>query len=127
MVRAIKNGSIAMKFVFAIVAFAFLCASSALADIPPPYEPYGIGAGLEAAEPFPRLAGVQHGGPADKAGLKNGDGVIAIDGSYAKGGAPFYFFARGLRGPKDSAVELVVLRDGHSVLVVKVQRTVPSR
>ena len=116
-----------MKFVLAVAAFAFLGALLAKADIPPPYEPYGIGAGLEAADPFPKLAGVQRGGPADKAGLKNGDGVIAIDGSYAKGGAPFYFFARGLRGPKDSTAELVVLRDGHSVLVAKVQRTVPSR
>ena len=53
--------------------------------------------------------------------------MIAIDGNYAKGGAPFYFFARGLQGPQDSKVELIVLRDGREVLVVRMTRTVPMR
>jgi len=115
-------------YALAVCLFAgFAGASLARADVPPPYDPFGIGAQLEQAEPYPKLAQVQRGGPADKAGLKNGDGVIAIDGGYAKGGAPFYFFARGLQGPKDSFVELVILRDGREVFVVKIKRTVALR
>ena len=111
---------------FLLISFVFVL-SSARADVPPPYDPFGIGARLEEAEPFPKLAQVQRGGPAERAGLKNGDGVIAIDGSYAKGNAPFYFFARGLQGPKNSIVELVVLREGRQVLVVKIRRTAALR
>jgi C-terminal processing protease CtpA/Prc len=93
------------------------------ADVPPPYEVYDIGASLKAADPFPVVDTVLKGGPADKAGIKAGDGVIAIDGGYSKGGAPFYFFARQLGGPQNSVVELVLLRDAHQVLTVKVKRT----
>jgi len=100
---------------------------AARADIPPPYEPYGIGASLTDTQPFPTIAGVKPNSPAAKAGLKDGDGVIAIDGGYAKGGVPFYFFARGLQGPQDSKVEIIVLRDGREVLVVRMTRTVPMR
>lgn len=117
-----------MRLALAIVIFLFGgLAGTAVADIPPPYDPYGIGARLEQAEPFPQIADIQRGGPAEKAGLKKGDGVIAIDGSYSKGGAPFYFFARGLQGPQDSVVELVVLRDARSVIVVKIKRTFALR
>jgi len=98
----------------------------ARADIPPPYVPYGIGASLVEAEPFPTLT-VAAGSPAAQAGLKTGDGVIAIDSSYAKGGAPFYFFARGLQGPQNAPVQLVILRGGNQVLVFKVVRTVRLR
>lgn len=93
------------------------------ADIPPPYEPYGIGAALEDHAPFPKLAGLGRAGAAQMAGLKAGDEVIAIDSSYAKGAAPFYFFARKLQGPKGSAVRLVVLRDQSEVIVVSLKRT----
>lgn len=102
-------------------------AAMAKADIPPPYEPYGIGASLAEAEPFPALANVAAGSPAAQAGLKAGDGVIAIDGTYAKSGAPFYWFARGLQGPQNSKVQLIVLRDGRQVLVVQLTRAVRLR
>ena len=99
----------------------------ARADVPPPYEPYGIGASLAEAEPFPTIASVKPGSPAALAGLKVGDGVIAIGSNYAKGGEPFYYFARGLQGPQNSKVEIVVLRGGREVLVVRMTRTVPMR
>jgi predicted metalloprotease with PDZ domain len=98
----------------------------AKADVPPPYELYGIGAQVSEAEPFPVVSGVSKDSPADKAGVRKGDAVIAIDGSYPKG-IPFYYFARGLKGKKDSDVELVLLRQERRVLVVKVKRTVRDR
>ena len=116
-----------MRFVLALLAFVG-AVHMALADIPPPYDPYGIGARLAEATPFPRLADLQAGSPAAKAGLKNGDGVIAIDGDYsASGRVPFYFFARGMQGPRNSAVTLVILRDEQRVFTVKVARSVPLR
>jgi C-terminal processing protease CtpA/Prc len=96
------------------------------ADIPPPYTPYGIGAVMEDGDPFPTITSVAKGGPAAKAGVKVGDQVLALNGTYANTPAPFYFFARGLTGPKDSFAELILLRNGAEVLVVKVKRTVRS-
>lgn len=105
------------------LAAGWFAADRSRADIPPPYEIYGIGAGINEAEPYPKLSGVAMKGPAALAGAKEGDGVIAIDGTYAKSGVPFYYFARGLGGRQGSTVELVLLRDGRQVLVVKVVRS----
>ena len=102
-------------------------ATVARADVPPPYDLYGIGASLTEGEPFPKVANVITGSPAAQAGLKNGDGVIAIDGAYAKAGPPFYWFARGMQGPQNSKMQLIILRDGRNVLVLQFVRTVRSR
>ena len=76
-----------------LTVFAALAsARPALADIPPPYEPYGIGASIVDAQPFPTVSTVSPGSPAATAGLKIGDGLIAINGAYSKGGAPVLFF-----------------------------------
>lgn len=112
---------------FACLFATFIAVGGSRADVPPPYEVYSIGATLSEGDPFPVVASVVKGGPADKAGVKTGDGVIAIDGGYSKGSAPFYFFARQLGGPQGSVVELVLLRDGHQVLTVKVKRTFHPR
>lgn len=93
------------------------------ADVAPPYTPFGIGAELGEGQPFPMLKNVVVGGPAAKAGLKAGDGVIGIGGSYSKGGSPLYFFARKLQGPQNSEVEIVVLREEREVIVLKLKRT----
>ena len=102
-------------------------ATVARADVPPPYDLYGIGASLTEGEPFPKVAKVAAGSPAAQAGLKAGDGVIAIDGAYAKAGQPFYWFARGMQGPQNSKMQLIILRDGREVLVLQFVRTVRSR
>jgi C-terminal processing protease CtpA/Prc len=109
------------------VALLMLVGAKAQADIPPPYEPYGIGASIVDAQPFPIVSNVTPGSPAANAGLTTGDAVIAIDGTYSKAGAPFYFFARGLQGPQNSSVELIVLRDNRQVLVLTVARSAPLR
>jgi C-terminal processing protease CtpA/Prc len=110
-----------------LMLVAFAVVRPALADVPPPYELYGIGASITDGQPFPTISTVSPGSPAAKAGLKVGDGVIAINGAYARGGAPFYFFARGLQGQQGSNVELIVLRDNREVLIVKIPRSVPLR
>ncbi len=107
--------------IFAVGAF------QAAADIPPPYEPYGIGVTMEQTKSFPAVTKVATGGPAALAGVKVGDQVLALNGVYAKTSAPFYFFARGLTGPQDSVAELIVLRNEAEVLVIKAKRTVRQR
>jgi C-terminal processing protease CtpA/Prc len=96
------------------------------ADVPPPYTPYSIGAGMDEGEPFPTITSVAKGGPAAKAGVKVGDQVIAVNGVYSKTRAPFYFFARGLQGPRNTFVRLILLRNESEVLVINVKRTVRS-
>lgn len=108
-----------------LVLFSF--AAVARADIPPPYDPYGVGASMTEGDPFPTISNVVAGSPAAHAGVKVGDGVIAIDGAYAKAGPPFYWFARGLQGRQDSKVQLIVLRDRQQVLVLQLIRSVRLR
>ena len=98
-------------------------AAPAGADIPPPYELFGIGANVAEAEPFPKMTEVLPKGPAAVAGVREGDAVIAIDGFYSKTQMPFYMFARSVKGKKNSVVELVLLRDGSNVVVIRVKRT----
>lgn len=117
-----------MMRVLVLVVLVLLGAGGAVADVPPSYTPYGIGARLADAEPYPKLEDVKAGSPAAKAGLKAGDVVLAIDGSYSRTGrVPFYFFARGMQGRQGSAVELVILRDTQRVFTVKLARTVVIR
>jgi len=92
------------------------------ADIPPPYERYGIGVRLQEGDPYPTIMEVVTDGAAAKAGIVVGDAVIAIDGDYARGVVPFYYFAGKLSGRKGSDVELIVLHDAREVKVVKLKR-----
>ena len=116
-----------LRIVTLLAATIFALAASARADIPPPYELYGVGASMADAQPFPTISGVAEDSPAARAGLKAGDGVIVIDGIYAKAGAPFYFFARGLQGQKDTNLEIIVLRDKRQVLVFRMVRSLRLR
>lgn len=114
---AISRLAAVIGIVIALVTF-----TEPKADIPPPYERYGIGATLTEAEPYPVISGVVKGGAADKAGIVNGDAVIAVDGDYARSGVPFYYLAGMLSGRQGTEVELVVLHDRRLVRVVKVKR-----
>jgi C-terminal processing protease CtpA/Prc len=109
-----------------VVVLGAAGAFQAAADVPPPYTEYTIGASMVAGEPFPKIDKVVKGGPAERAGAKAGDLVIGLNGVYSKTRAPFYFFAKGLRGPRDSVAELVLLRNESEVIVLKIKRTVRS-
>jgi C-terminal processing protease CtpA/Prc len=113
-----------MRALMCLVLFAWVGTFQVMADVPPPYEPYGIGVMMDQGDPFPKITSVAKGSPAALAGVKVGDQVIALNGTYSKTSAPFYFFARGLQGPKNSFAQVIVLRDGAQVLVFKVKRTV---
>ena len=115
-----------LRFAALLLVIAAWTAMPARADIPPPYDPYGIGATLADAQPYVRVATVAPGSPAEQAGLKVGDGIIAIDG-YVRGTVPFYYFARGLQGPQNSKVELIVLRDDRQAIFMKIVRSVRIR
>lgn len=116
-----------MRIVLSLMAILLLCAGPARADIAPPYPEFHAGLQISEAEPFPKVNDIVKGSPADKAGVKLGDFVIALNGNYSKWKGPFYFWAKGLRGPKDSKVNLIVLRDEALVLVFDIPRTIRVR
>ena len=115
-----------LAFLVLLIAVSLAGVFHAAADVPPPYDLYGIGVTMKDGVPFPRIATVDKDGPAALAGVKAGDQVLALNGTYSASPAPFYFFARGLTGPKDSMAEVIVLRNDAQVLVIKVKRTVRS-
>lgn len=103
----------------------------ASADIPPPGDPvwikHSIGATLEAGEPFPVLRNIVPEGPAERAKLRDGDAVLAIDRAYTKGIRTLDELRIMLEGQKDTSVRLVLLRKhnyGETVIVVDLKRTI---
>jgi C-terminal processing protease CtpA/Prc len=113
--------------VAAAMTVSFLVSADVRADVAPPYPEFHTGFQVEEAAPYPKINNVVKGSPADKAGLKTGDYVIALDGRYSKWKGPFYFWAKALRGPKDSKLRAVVLRGDAEVLVLDIPRTVSAR
>lgn len=61
---------------------------------PVPYENYIIGVSRSADQSAARLAQISKGGPAEKAGLKKGDKIVAINGSAIKTGEEFAKYLR---------------------------------
>lgn len=117
---------------FAVILMLTIAIAAAVpgarADILPSYPEYQIGVGLEEAEPYIKISAVRPGSPAAAAGLKTGDQVIGVNGTYTKGGAPAYFIARTInKGPENSVAQLVVLRDGRQVLIFEIKRTMKLR
>ena len=113
-----------LAFVVSVVGISMAGAFHAAADIPPPYVLYGVGATMEETKSLPKITKVDAGGPAALAGVKAGDQVLALDGTYSKAPMPFYYFARSLTGPRNSVAEVIVVRNDAQVLVIKVKRTV---
>jgi C-terminal processing protease CtpA/Prc len=116
-----------MRILAGLVLLFVFASVPARADIAPPYPEFHTGIQIDEAEPFPKVAAVAKGSPAEKAGVKPGDMVLALNGAYSKPRAPFYFWLKGLRGPKNSALQLIVLRKEAQVDVVTIKRTLSVR
>lgn len=116
-----------MRIVLAVFLALFFGAAPSRADIAPPYPEFQTGIEIVEAQPYPKVASVAKHSPAEKAGVKTGDLVLALNGSYSKPVAPFYFWLKGLRGPKNSTLRLIVLRNNAEVLVYDVPRTISVR
>jgi carboxyl-terminal processing protease len=69
----------------------------------------GIGVTLDDIVDPIRVAAVIAGGPADRAGIRAGDRIVAIDGA-APRGLPRDEIMRRLRGPADSRIALTIAR-----------------
>jgi carboxyl-terminal processing protease len=67
----------------------------------------GIGVTLDDIADPARVAGVIGGAPADRAGIRAGDRIVAIDGASTRG-LPRDEIARRLRGPADSRIALTI-------------------
>jgi C-terminal processing protease CtpA/Prc len=116
-----------MRFAsLAVLAFV-MSFSPALADVAPPYPVFHTGVQISEGAPYPKVTSVAKGSPADKAGVKAGDFVLALNGDYSKPRVPFYFWLKGLKGRKDSKMQLIVLRNDDDVLVFDVSRTLADR
>lgn len=116
-----------MRILFAaLLALAFAVLPSR-ADVAPSYPEFHAGIEVSEAEPYPKIASVAKNSPAAKAGVKTGDMVLALNGAYGKTRVPFYFWLKGLRGPKNSKMQVIVLRDESEVLVFDIPRTISAR
>ena len=89
----------------------------------------GIGAWVNTDGKFLTISEPMPGSPAEKAGLKPGDQIIAIDGEDMTGILP-ELARRKVLGPKGTTVVLTILRDGEEqpfdVEVTRASITVPS-
>ena len=74
----------------------------------------GIGVTIDYANEDVIVTSVVAGGPAERAGLRVDDRILAIDGA-ATGAMPHDEVVRRLRGPSDSQVEVILRRAGEAV------------
>jgi dienelactone hydrolase len=94
---------------------------------PPADDPYMIGAGLGGQAVCPVfITGVTHGSPAERAGLRGGDYLLAVSGARVTGLADA--FDR-LRAGKSPAVSLSLWRSGREfdTIVERERRSVDAR
>ncbi len=88
----------------------------------------GIGAWVDPSGDYLTIVTPMKGSPAEKAGLKPGDKVIAVDGEDVTGINPELVIRRVL-GPAGSKVTLTILREGQEpfdVTITRAKITIPS-
>jgi regulator of sigma E protease len=78
-------------------------------------QPYGIdqmgSAGWSAKQPSVSITGLEHGMPAEKAGLKLGDQIVSVDGQPI---TALEAMVDMLKRSKDKPIQITVLRDGQA-------------
>jgi len=88
----------------------------------------GIGAWVDPSGDYLTIVTPMKGSPAEKAGLKPGDKVIAVDGEDVTGVNPELVIRRVL-GPAGTPVRLTILREGQEpfdVTIIRAKITIPS-
>ncbi|HHW42449.1 MAG TPA: PDZ domain-containing protein [Desulfotomaculum sp.] len=81
----------------------------------------GIGVELEGWPPYPAVVKVMPGSPAARAGIREKDRIIRVDGQEV-GGLPLQQVVEKIRGPAGSRVVLTIRRSGGQDLTVEVNR-----
>lgn len=81
----------------------------------------GIGAWVDISGDFLTIISPMPGSPAEKAGLRSGDKVIAVDGEDVTGWDGEAVRQRVI-GPKDSLVRLTIAREGSEPIDVEIKR-----
>lgn len=89
----------------------------------------GVGVVIDAVNDSITVQSVLPGSPAQRFGLRAGDGLVQVDGKALKGMAP-EAVAGLLRGPAGTAVRLLVMREGwdepREIVVVREKIVIPS-
>ena len=85
----------------------------------------GIGVSFSIIDDTLVIQSVIKNGPSEKAGLKPGDRIIAVDNDTITGKGLKNEDVKGyLKGPKDSEVDLLIQRDNTNIFIVKVKRDI---
>jgi C-terminal processing protease CtpA/Prc len=79
----------------------------------------GIGVTIAPSEDGVRVVRVIPGGPADRAGLEEGDVIVAVEGASTAGMSADDFIAR-MTGPEDTPVQFTLATLGDTGLVEEV-------
>jgi carboxyl-terminal processing protease len=85
----------------------------------------GVGLELEACFPYPRVSGVFPGSPAFRAGIREGDLIVRVDGEETSG-LDLARVAEKIRGPAGSRLWLTVRRGGSDFDVELTREVVSS-
>lgn len=90
---------------------------------------FGIGVtySIDSQTGYPIIKGTMSGSPAEKAGLKAGDSIIAVDGTDVKGLSSDKLFAK-ISGEKNTKVNVTISREGkestHEITRIEVEEEV---
>lgn len=99
------------------------------ANIPLQGELEGIGAWVDTTGEFLTIISPMQGSPAEAAGLKSGDKIIAVDGENVTGQDPSLVLRKVL-GPQGTTVKLAIQREGvdqpFDVSIIRKKITVPT-
>jgi carboxyl-terminal processing protease len=87
------------------------------------YTGVGIQSHFDAPNGMLNLTGIIPGTPAERAGLKPGDKILAVDGVSYKG-QPEHFIRNNIRGKEGEPVRLEILRDAKVITVTLVRQRI---
>jgi len=108
-------GARILALLVALGAFGFLAQDTAQANMAPPLEEFRLGLAIQKTKDGPLITKIEKDSVAEKAGLKKGDVILAVDRRYAKklSSADLNSFANDVHV---WPVELIVVRDGEEIL-----------